>query len=165
MSKKVPLKDRFWCKADVRGADECWNWTASKHNQGYGVIKVDGAYKLAHRMAFLLTYGHLDDDLYVCHQCDNRLCVNPSHLRLGTHLDNIKDMLNKGRGAKGEGAGSSKLTECDVNEILSSEDRNGVLARRFGVSPATICDIQKGRTWCHLWLDKKAPKTEIKWHS
>lgn len=91
----VPLDVRFWAK--VAKGDGCWEWTASRNSLGYGNIRVERKRFVAHRVAWALTYGPIPDGLFVCHHCDNPPCCRPDHLFLGTHADNMADMVAKGR--------------------------------------------------------------------
>lgn len=86
---------RFWDKVDKSG--DCWEWAAACNSSGYGHIKLDGAMILAHRLSWILANGPIPDNLCICHTCDNRTCVNPDHLWLGTRADNNSDMTKKGR--------------------------------------------------------------------
>lgn len=119
----------------------------------------------AHRFAWEITRGPIPDGLHVLHRCDNPPCCNPDHLFLGTHIDNVADMVAKGRGAKGERSGArlhpervargerngtAKLTAAQVAEIRATPRKVGsqhALALRFGVSDATISMIVNGKAW------------------
>lgn len=93
------LAERFWEKVDKRGPDECWPWTAAVNNRGYGKIFDSRVRSVvgAHRIAYELATGEQPGPWLVCHRCDNRICVNPLHLWLGTYRDNTQDMFSKGR--------------------------------------------------------------------
>ena len=90
--------ERFWSHIDQSGGERaCWLWLRHRQNKGYGFVKWHGRPRLAHRIAYTLTYGPIPDGIEVMHICDTPACCNPSHLRLGTHADNMADMANKGR--------------------------------------------------------------------
>lgn len=120
---------------------------------GYGVLKRFGKTVRAHRWAFC-THHNLQlkdiDGLVVMHNCDNRNCINPAHLTLGTHADNCADKVKKGRQAKGETAGNSKLKTLQVLEIKNRMlwgHSNIQLAKNFNVCTMTISRIRSGKTW------------------
>lgn len=82
----------------IKSENGCWNWIAATRGKtGYGAFKYKGKTVDSHRVSFLFYNGEIPDGLLVSHTCDNRLCVNPNHLFLGTHKDNYDDMVNKGR--------------------------------------------------------------------
>lgn len=91
----VKLGNRFWEK--VEKTNNCWIWTAAKNRRGYGVFVIDGKQKLAHRISYSLTRGPVPASTVLLHACDNRVCVNPSHLIPGTNQQNREDMFYKGR--------------------------------------------------------------------
>ncbi|MHB1131749.1 MAG: HNH endonuclease [Chloroflexota bacterium] len=141
--------------------DSCWNWEASCDQKGYGQFSFNRTIMHAHRVAWELYCGPIPSGMCVLHRCDNRQCVNPDHLFLGTIADNNHDMVQKGRhshGAKhalimaGGTNGCAKLTEVDVREIRRSAGylSRSQLAKRFGVSRGNIDLILEGRTWKQL---------------
>lgn len=104
-----------------------------------------------HRYVYMTTHGPITPGLHVLHICDNRRCVNPAHLFLGTHLVNMADKVNKGRQAKGEACGRSKIRQSDV-EVIIADDRHThkELAEQFGVSRSQITKIKGRQTWKHV---------------
>ena len=144
---------RFWDKAKVAGRDECWNWQAGRLRAGYGRFFRNGRTELAHRVAFELVKGPIPDGLHVCHRCDNRACVNPEHMFLGTNADNMRDRNEKGRQAHvvGVANGQAKLTPADVKMIrhlYSAECQTPTrLAAHFGVSRSQVSRIVHGKGW------------------
>jgi hypothetical protein len=139
--KEDKRRDRFWSQVDVRGEDECWEWTGTR-NQGYG----NGCGgKSAHRFSYDLAYGPIPKHQQVCHTCDNRACVNPNHLFLGTHAENMADMARKGRAPK------SKLTPDIVRFLRTSYEPGKMTLKEWGkkynVSGSTIKSAITRRTW------------------
>lgn len=130
----------------------CWVWTGGQHGGGYGGFVIDGRKQLAHRIAYELVRGTIPDGLCVCHHCDNRGCVRPSHLFLGTKRENTRDMLRKGRARKpcGEAHFRTTLTADQVRSIrraITDGEQTSLLASRFGVSRSTIRNIIQRRVW------------------
>lgn len=153
---KTPLIERFEKKIELIPFTTCWIWTGNIKDNGYGQLIVNKKMKLAHRVSYELYKTTIPDKMEVCHSCDNRVCVNPSHLWLGTHRDNMKDMSLKGRtsGAKGIKHYSAKLTEEQVREIRDKYNifkiKLSVLAKEYGVSDVNIFNIVKYKIWKHI---------------
>jgi hypothetical protein len=150
--------NRYWAKVDVREADQCWHWLASRNNKGYGSFWLDGKLAKAHRVAWELEYGAIPIGQCVCHVCDCSSCVNPNHLWLGTNADNIKDRDQKGRRAPPQGTknGRAKVTSSDVLQIRELYANGAYTYRelgvRFGLSREGIGHIVRRERWA--WLDK-----------
>ena len=119
---------------------------------GYGQLWWQGKMRLAHRLSYENYIDEIPDGMLVCHKCDNRKCINPNHLFVGTQSDNRNDMYQKGRGVhrKGERHHNHKFTEDDVIFIRSSDIRNMDLAEKFNVSRSAISDIRCRRRWKHI---------------
>lgn len=155
--------DAFWKK--VNKTTECWLWTAYKTDNGYGYTWDGSRNQLAHRLCWKLTRGEIPDGLCVLHHCDVPACVNPDHLFLGTHLENMADRDAKGRQPKGDqnGAhtrpdrlprgskhGQAKLSEHQVLEIKAAQGRQHEIAKRYGVSQTLVSAIRRGVKWAHI---------------
>jgi hypothetical protein len=93
--KKRSLADRFWTKVDKQPT--CWEWQSARDKNGYGVFIVQGKTKLAHRVAYELTYGLIPAGMVIMHLCNNCRCVRPDHLRAGTQKENIQQAWVQGR--------------------------------------------------------------------
>lgn len=155
------LTARYWSHVDKRGADECWPWTAHVKRHGHGSIWVgyDSAGQIvmdyAHRVGWMLAHGESPGDLHVRHRCDNPPCQNPAHWELGTHADNMNDMVTRGRlvNVRGSRHGKSKLTEADVREIrarFKSGENQCSIARGFGITNQNVSYIVHRVTWKHV---------------
>ena len=113
---------------------------------------------MAHRVAWeMANGGPIPDGMVVCHRCDNPPCVNPAHLFVGTRLDNVRDMVMKGRGRypghPGERNGGAKLTEQSVSAIrerISRGDTQKEIAVTFGIDPSVVSRIKSGKAWVQL---------------
>jgi hypothetical protein len=156
-----PLNVRLWKKVDIRDEDECWLWRGAINKNGYGVIGLGRAGSgniTVHRAAYIITFGGIPKDMFVCHNCpngDTRSCCNPKHLFLGTPQDNMNDMIKKGRALhpKGSELPFSKLSESDVVEIfqqLKQGQAEQSIATERNVSVGCIRSIKKGKAWRHV---------------
>lgn len=121
-----------------------------RKSRGYTRVKVKGVHVNLHRHFFEQKNGPIPEGLIVRHKCDNRACVNVDHLELGTHQDNMDDMVNRKRTHTGSSHKNAKLNEDQVREIRSSAMPIRALARKYGVSRTTMSSIVKGKTWKHV---------------
>lgn len=156
-------EERFWPKVDIRGPEECWPWLAAHRADGYGVFGLTrGHLVAAHRFSYTLSFGEIEGDLWVLHKCDNKTCVNPAHLFVGTRQDNVDDMVTKRRhwahkgldvAARGEDVSTAKLRTTDI-PVIRERYAQGVtisqLGRDYGVSRTAIRLIIVGKNWKHV---------------
>jgi len=138
---------RFWSKA--KHSKGCWVWTACA-NRGYGAFNIKGKMRGAHRVSYEIEYGPIPSGMLVCHTCDNKLCVRPSHLFLGTQTDNKYDSMSKDRHSRGERVNTSKLTKDEVKSIRIDKRIHRIIAAEYNVDTSTIRDIKYKRTWKHV---------------
>ena len=138
----------------IKKTDTCWLWAGSIRPNGYGLFKFKGKKYSAHRFAYELFKNEIPKDMHVCHTCDIRNCVNPDHLWLGTHLDNMRDKSIKGRQVTGEKNGKAKLTETQVLSIrekyATGEYTQPELGKEFNVSLITVSRILNKKAWKHI---------------
>lgn len=137
------ILDRFWRR--VTKSDGCWFWQGYIRGK-YGVLSIGGrGSKYAHRLSWEIHKGSIDHDKIVMHICDNPICVNPDHLKLGTYKENQQDMADKNRGRK------SKLMPAQIEEIIMTEKIRGsglLLAKKFNVTPQHICLLRQKKLKC-----------------
>lgn len=167
---------RFWEQVTQGERDACWIWNGSHAPTGYGIFGSTflatifpgkaGHMCTAHRLSYVLTYGPISNALLVCHHCDIRLCVNPGHLFVGTHLDNSRDMARKGRAAtgsrhgsqthpervpSGENHGKSKLKNADLVDIVLRYYHDGLsyamIGKEYNVSATAIYQVVHGKKY------------------
>ncbi len=145
---------RFYSKVEAPSLFECWIWKGSVRTH-YGEILFRGHKESAHRVAWILQNGEIPDGMCVLHRCDNPLCVNPSHLFLGTQRENMLDKVAKGRANTPKGVSSklSKLCDDDVREIRQLIDAgytHRYIGQMFGISNVAVSYIRHKRTWKHV---------------
>ncbi len=124
----------------------CFLWLGSVTDFGYAKVNWFGTYDCAHRWAWRAAHGEIPEGLQVLHKCDVPSCVNPNHLFLGTHADNMRDKALKGRCNPTYGGGG-KLDPDKVLYVRASKERGSDLAKKFGVSQATISETRTGKLW------------------
>jgi len=147
----VGILERFESKFSKTSG--CWVWENAK-TRGYGVLNVEGKVEYAHRLSWQFYCGDIPTGMYILHHCDNRPCVNPEHLFLGTHHANMVDMRAKGRGKNpvyhGEGHPSTRLTNEKVLAIRLDKRVQTVIARDYGISQTHVSDIKLHKIWKHI---------------
>jgi len=157
-------EDRFWSKA-ARDPVGCWLFTGCLNSNGYGAFETSRNGKcichVASRAAYQMTEGE-PGSMQVCHTCDNRACVRPSHLFLGTNAENHADKARKGRAARGATNWNTKLSEPLVRqiraEVVAGCGERGTIARvarRYGVSGSSVSSIVKRETWSYVEDNQK----------
>lgn len=149
------LRSEFEKRFAVDATTGCWVWTGNKFIRGgyacFTCRPLDIFMARANRVSWELYRHPLDGPhVHVLHHCDNPLCVNPDHLFLGDHTTNMADKLDKGRQSRGDQHGMSKLTERQALLIIVDERYLAEIAAEYAVSPTTISDIKRGRSWSHL---------------
>jgi hypothetical protein len=135
MQLETKQNDRFWNKVNKDASGGCWEWIGNMHNNGYGLICIDKTHWRAHRLSYCIKHGSIPEGMYLMHQCDNKVCVNPEHLKPGTHQENMADMKAKGRAAKGK---RKRLTDDQIRYILESGKSLSTLTAELKVHPRTV---------------------------
>lgn len=145
---------RFFSK--VSKGKSCWEWIGCLHEQGYGIARREGQKVLAHRLSWEIHFGKIPIGMEICHRCDNPKCVKPDHIFVGTHQDNMRDMMAKGRNAdmNGEKNGNHKLNAGDIKNIRSLYTTGNYsqreLAMKFDVHQTNIGHIVRANTWMDI---------------
>ena len=142
--------ESFWAR--IEKTSGCWNFVGATNSWGYGCLGYQRRIWLAHRLAWTLTNGPLDAAAFLCHHCDNRLCVRPEHLYVGTAKTNAGDRDRRGRRAppRGESNGFAKLTAgavLEIRRLLELGHRQVDLAEQFGVGQSTISRVKREFSW------------------
>ena len=139
-------------RVSIKPETGCWEWRLSKGRGGYGKASRLGKTLTAHRAIWEERVGPIPSEAILCHQCDNRLCVNPSHMFIGTHQDNSSDMVKKNRQAKGSKINNSKLDEQLVRQVLEAQGTFAEIARQFDLKEGNVRLIRLRKTWRHVSL-------------
>ena len=132
------VETRFWEKVDRGDPDECWEWQAAAHEDGYGRFWHNNRADLSHRVVYELTHGEIPEDEQINHHCDNPPCVNPNHLYAGTQFENVRDIFERTNPDAGW------LTDQDVREIRERYISPKELAGEYGVSESYVRRILRG---------------------
>lgn len=159
----VPFNERYHADPDAK----CWLWVGGVNSDGYGVWTAHGETK-AHRASWVLHNGAIPAERHVLHKCDRPNCVNPDHLFLGTHQDDMADLRAKGRayGAKGEANYSAKLTSDQAMAIMCDGRPGAIIAAEFGITKEMVSNIRNGKSWTHLyspeWKKQRLAASKVK---
>lgn len=136
-------KEGILARYKVNKDNGCWEWIGAMSNTGYGIVKHLGKRIGAHRASWIIHFGEINDiKMFVCHKCDNRKCINPDHLFLGTNSDNMRDCYQKGRMVIPE-ANRFKLGSEPSNKTISNElmkQINEAIENRENKSIKKICE-------------------------
>lgn len=156
-ARAVDIRERLRSKIAIDDSTGCWNWTGSMLPSGYGQVSHNGSPRRAHRVSYEVHRGPIPDSAgyhgtCVLHRCDNRACINPEHLFLGSPADNAADMMSKGRQPRvkchGAANGQARLTEA---EVLAIRDAVGLsqraIAKKFGVAQGQVSLIRLRKSW------------------
>lgn len=147
------IKEDFFTNVQLGTKNECWIWLAGKTGLGYGQYILNGKVLYAHRVSWMLKNGDIPKGLHVLHRCDNPKCVNPNHLYVGTHQQNMNDKKMRGRnpGLKGELSPKAKLTWEQVREMRILYSKGNIshreLAKKFGISNRMVSAIIRKDCW------------------
>lgn len=146
--ERPSLSDRFHAGITKDSAGGCWVWKKAICSKGYGAIQIGvGVIGKAHRVSWELFRGQIPDGAFVLHKCDVRPCCNPDHLFIGTHDDNMRDMVSKSRAAGGSRNRNAKLSVGQVNLALSDGRPATVVSQEMGVHPETIRRVRRKESW------------------
>jgi hypothetical protein len=156
----MDIKERFLYHVSPEPNTGCWLWLGPEYAKGYGAFHFNAQVERAHRAAYRLWIG--EPNGFVCHKCDVRFCVNPQHLYLGTHADNMRDMKTRNRAATGlrsgahtkplrrtygERNGQAKLSYSLIPIIKADPRPHRIIAKDFGVSESTIANVKRNKHW------------------
>lgn len=144
-STRISLAEAYERHVIRRGATECWGWTGPTASGGYGRFTHNAKQWRANRASVEIHTGvPVPDDMFVCHHCDNPPCTNPAHLFVGTHLDNVRDAISKGRAPR------AQVTAEQVLAIRADPRPHGEITRDYPIGKSGVEAIKNRRTWRHL---------------
>lgn len=154
-----PLKDRILEKIRKSAITGCWEWDGHLNESGYAMVWHEGKSRRAHRLSYEIFNGtKLDPRDVLCHRCDNRKCVNPAHIFVGTRADNVRDAASKNRMPFGDSHWNARLTDAQVEMIRSiSGVPNSAIALQFGVATSTISRIRSGVRRTKIYVISEPP--------
>ena len=141
--KRVTKSEKFWRHVDERDFSKCWPWQGPRDSAGYGQANWQGRILRAHALSLDLSGRPVPKGMHSCHTCDNKSCVNPAHLYVGTPAQNSRDAVLAGSHAK-------KLCKSDVIEIRASSLGAKSLSELYGVSETMIYQIKSRKKWKHI---------------
>lgn len=148
------IKDKILNNIIINKTTGCWEWQKCCSSDGYGQLSYNNKQCTVHRLSYELFVNKIPLDKQILHSCDNPICCNPDHLRVGTNYDNVQDRQNRNRQAKGITHGRHKLTDNDIQEIrrLHSTGKytHGNIAEVFDISRSHICNILNNKFWKHI---------------
>jgi len=150
LNKRMSLRDRLLNNHVKNPETGCWNWTLSLGKRGYGYMSINDTNTMAHRVSYEIFVGPVPDGLFVLHSCDNPQCMNPDHLHIGTHEDNMREMMERKRSCAGEKQAFAKLTNETVLQAIEMHKAGESacsLAKKFNVSSTSMLYALEGRTW------------------
>lgn len=125
--------NRFWAKVDTKTENECWEWTASKNNKGYGQFAINKIAKSTHRISYTIHKGEIPDTMSICHTCNNPPCVNPKHLYIGTDTQNMRQAADEKRLA------SQKKTHCKSGHEFTPQNTALYKQKKRGDVLTRVC--------------------------
>lgn len=149
------LIDKFWSNVQKGNPDECWIWIGSPSGNGYGQLRFEGVTYRSNVLSYLINKGNIPARMYICHTCDNPICVNPNHLFVGTPSDNAKDRQQKGRGRPmdGENNSNNRFTKESIIQMRSMFQKGYLcneIAHIFDTNPEYVRNVVKRKVWKDL---------------